>query len=136
MRLAGAFPDHRLAPAAVAALGLSAVPGLAQEAPPLLCLFSPDCGDVAECDSAAFTIEIAPIDHEPGWWFTYATGSIPVREVTAQGDTGRSFVTAAGDTRDLLSVFADGEAVHSRHFTRAGDGPAGITSYGQCEVLR
>lgn len=113
---------------------LSAVPASGQPATPLLCLFRPVCAQ-GDCDAASFLIEIAPIDHEPGLWFGRDGARSRARDVSPAGAGMRSYVSQEDGQREMISVFAGGEAIYTRHFQVPGRGPASDTAIGQCEVL-
>lgn len=121
--------------ARIAALTLAASPAAAVEFTPLVCLFTPECERDVLCDPASFTVEIAPIDHEPGLWFVYDGILAPVRDLTPEGASLQSFITLGSVDREIISVFETGEAIHTRHYYRPGRGPHAIQSFGQCEVL-
>lgn len=131
----GSIEGLWLAPMVVAALGLSTPPGMAAVAGPLLCLLSPACGDIPGCIPGAYTIEIAPIDHEDGLWFGYAGTSLPAEELPPDDTAARRFRTIGGAQLELLSVFDDGAAIHTRSVEVPGQGPVALTSHGQCETL-
>lgn len=122
------------------ALGLAlaaapvAVPAAAQQVPPLACLFATPCAE-PDCAPDRFTIDIAPIDHEPGLWFVSETRQTPVRDVTPPGASLQSFISQDADRRTVISVFRSGAALYTRHFQRPGRGPGVETAIGQCEGL-
>lgn len=116
------------------ALSCAAGPALAQEVTPLVCLFRPVCVE-AGCDAASFTVEIAPIDHEPGLWFAREGVQTPARDVTPSGASLQSFISLDPATREVISVFRSGEAIFTRHAQAPGRGPVSETAIGQCEVL-
>ena len=116
------------------ALAFAAGPALAQQATPLLCLLRPVCTQT-DCDPASFTVEIAPIDHEPGLWLVLDGVQAPLRDVTPLAAPMQSFVTLDLAERRIISVFASGAAIYSRHFEAPGRGPEVETAIGQCEVL-
>ena len=117
------------------ALGMGALPAMA-DAVPLLCLFTTDCaGQDDTCLPATFTIEIAPIDHEAGLWFTYDGITAPVRDVTPEDAATQTFLTLGHADREAVTVFDTGEAIHIRQYYQPGRGPAQHTAFGQCEVL-
>ena len=120
--------------ARVLTLTLAASPVAAQEATPLVCLFRPVCAE-AGCDTTSFSVEIAPIDHEPGLWFVAGSVQVPVRDVTPADARMQSFITDDPAMREIISVFRSGEAIYTRHFQRPGRGPDVTTAIGQCEVL-
>jgi len=115
-------------------LSMAAAPVAAQEVTPVVCLFRPVCAE-GDCDAASFSVEIAPIDHEPGLWVLSGGQLTPIRDVTPPDASLQSFVTQSSDRRTVISVFRSGEAIYTRHFQRPGRGPAVESAIGQCEVL-
>ena len=115
-------------------LSMAAAPAMAQEVTPLVCLFRPVCVQ-GDCDTASFSAEIAPIDHEPGLWLSMEGQLTPVRDVTPPEARMQSFISQDPDQRRVISIFRSGEAIYSRHFQRPGRGPEVETALGQCEVL-
>lgn len=113
---------------------LIALPVPVHAVTPLVCLFRPVCAGDA-CDRASFTVEIAPIDHEPGLWVVSDAEQVPVADVTPEGSDTLSFVSRDPASRILITVFPSGGAIHSRHILRSGQGPVALTAFGQCEVL-
>jgi hypothetical protein len=113
---------------------LAASPALAQQATPLVCLFRPVCAQPG-CDTASFTVEIAPIDHEPGLWVVSDGIQAPLRDVTPADAPMQSFISLDLAERRIISVFGSGAAIYSRHFEAPGRGPDIETAIGQCEVL-
>jgi len=104
---------------------------------PLYCLFTVDCAISAlpDCAARTFSVEVAPIDHEAGLWFSYDGFALSVEDVTPS-DTPMSYFLSAGyDEAVLLTVFDTGAALHLRQFSLPGSGPAQETARGQCEVL-
>lgn len=121
--------------AAAAALSMGALPAMGATVP-LLCLFTTECaGQDAACLRDTFTIQIAPIDHEPGLWFTYESTLAPVRDVTPEDAATLSFLTRGHADRESVTVFDTGEAIHNRQFYQPGRGPVQRTAFGQCEAL-
>lgn len=118
-----------------AAIGLGAAPSMADSVP-LYCLFTTDCvGQDDACLPDTFPVQIAPIDHEPGLWFSYDSRSVPVRDVTPDAAATRTFLTQTPADRNAVTVFQTGEAIHIRQFYQPGRGPVQRTAFGQCEVL-
>ncbi len=118
-------------------LGLAALamisPASASGFSPMLCLFAPDCPPAETCSS--FTVEIAPIDHEPGLWFSYTGQRLAVDDITPS-DTPLSIFHAPGyEDNVMLTIFPTGEALHLRQYYQAGHGPVQDTAHGQCEDL-
>lgn len=121
--------------ATAATLAMAGLPAMADTVP-LLCLFTTDCaGQDDDCLPDTFTIEIAPIDHEAGLWFTYDGISAPVRDVTPTDAMTRSYITLGHADREAVTMFDTGEAIHNRQFYQPGRGPVQRTAFGQCEAL-
>lgn len=120
--------------ARLVAICLLAAPLPAHAFTPLVCLFRPDCSGDA-CDHASFIVEIAPIDHEPGLWFVSGADQVPASDVTPEDAGAQSFLSREPSARALITVFTSGEAIHTRHLLRLGQGPVALTAIGQCEEL-
>lgn len=121
--------------AAAATLAMAGLPSMA-ETVPFLCLFTTDCsGQDDTCLPDTFTLEVAPIDHEPGLWFSYDGISAPVRDVTPEDAMTRTYITLGHADREAVTVFDNGEAIHIRQYYQPGRGPVQHTAFGQCEAL-
>ena len=127
-------PPRMTGPAVVAGLlALGASGAAASEA--WSCIFTARCA-AGLCAAIEERVEITPLDHEPGLVVLSGLRVAPAQALHPAGSARRSYAALDADRVHLVTVFADGQALDSRHRPAPGNGPvAAETRFGTCRPL-
>ncbi len=118
--------------ALVLALTLLPLPALAETG--FACAFTVSCEAAGGCEPAQITTEIGAHDENAAIFLTANSAAIPATRLSAPDRRTQVFVAHEdGGSSDLITIHADGTALHSTHSLN-GDARA-VTYFGSCEEM-